>query len=120
MSAQSLGTYLKQIAIEKEYSNIFIAQSTHIHKTNISKHFNNNLKISDSDLRQYCKLFQLAYPLIKASYSQVEHYVCDKETTKKIFAGLAAASVGIGASTLVYHIVKNKLDENCSNRFLTT
>jgi len=116
MTEQSLGKHLKQETINKGYSNIFIAQNLNIHVTTVSKHFNGNLKISDSDLKQYCKLLQLSYELIKLNYSQVEHYICEKETTKKIFAGLAAAGVGI----LAYNVVKNKLDENCSNRYLTT
>jgi len=116
MSTQSLGHLLKGQAKQKGYSNIWIANYTHIDKTTISKHFNDKLKISDSDLSQYCKLFKLSFDLVKQNYEQVEYFVCEKETYIKIFAGLSA--VGIGA--ISYNIIKNKLDERCSNRYLTT
>lgn len=117
MLTQPLGSYLQQKAIEKGYSNNrSIYQLTNINEATISRHFTNSRKISDTDLWQYCELFKLSYEFVKQNYSQVEHFVCKKETAKIILAGLFTA----GVSYVVYNFAKDTLDKNCSNRYLTT
>lgn len=120
MQYQSLGRRLRQEASKKGYTNIYISQITHIHETTVSKHLNDKIKVSDSDLQQYCKLFQLSYSLLRESYDQMEYYVCEKETKKKVLAGLVAVGVGAGVTAIAYNVVKKSLDENCSSRYLTT
>lgn len=104
-----ISTLLQNEKNRNNYSNIDISYGTNINTSTISKHMNGARNVSQSDLNQYCKFFQLSFNSIVKEYSLDKHDICKQGTLKTILATMA----GVGAGAVVYHTVKTMINDNC-------